>query len=87
MNSVLLAAGKGTERSATAYLMASQNLGHLQVISKNSSLPSQGGGRGREISPLVDGIAGLSVKGLAQGHSASDGGLRHLQFFVFNVSM
>lgn len=91
MNSVLLAAGKETERSVTAYLMASQNLGHLQVISKDSSLPSQGGGRGREISPMVDGIAGLSVKELAQGHSAKNGGLRHLQFLstfpgVFNVS-
>lgn len=36
-NSVLLAAGKGTGKSVTAYLMVFQILDHLQVISKGNS--------------------------------------------------
>lgn len=40
MNSVLLAAGKGTERWVTDYDMASQVLSHLQVISKDNSTGS-----------------------------------------------
>lgn len=40
MNSVLLAAGKETERWVTDYHMASQVLSHLQVISKDNSTGS-----------------------------------------------
>lgn len=65
-----------------------QILSYLQVVSKDSLT-----GLDREISPLVDGITGLrALKGLAQGHAANNGDLRHLRFLsalpcVLNVSM
>lgn len=77
----------------TAYPMAFQILTYLQIVSKDSSLPPQGGEHDREISPLVDGITGLrTLKGLAQHHTASNGDLGHPPFFsafpcVFNVSI
>lgn len=73
--------------------MAFQILRYLQIVSKDSSLPPQGGGHDREISLLVDGITGLRTpKGLAQRHTATNGDLGHPPFLsaflcVFNVSI
>lgn len=74
MNSILLAAGREAETGVQSCPRASQILGHLQVISKDSSSPPQGDGAAGF--PTGDGMTRLRVgKELPQGRSADNGGL------------